>query len=1110
MIAHSGIRALFRYALFMLALAPALLAGFFVPMEWVQPQEPVAESAAEAAEATQDEGAEKKDRIGTALGGLGWRALGPALMSGRISDLAVDSEHPNTWYVAAGSGGVWKTENAGTTFQSIFDGQGSYSIGCVSLDPSNPKVVWVGTGEAVGGRHVGYGDGVYRSLDGGGSWKKLGLEASEHLAKIAVDPRDSRVVWVAAQGPLWSAGGERGLYKSTDGGLTWNCVLAKGEYTGCTDVLLDPSDPDVVYAALHQRHRTVWALMNGGPESGIHKSVDGGVTWTELRKGLPGGEKGKIGLALSPQDSRVVYATIELPGRRGGFWRSEDAGASWSKQSDYVSGGTGPHYYQELWADPHRAGSLYQANVELGRTDDEGKTWQGVGNDAKHVDNHAVAFHPHDPDFVLAGCDGGLYVSRDRCRTWQFFPNLPLTQFYKVDVDYDWPVWHLGGGTQDNATQYGPAFTLDRQGVTNGDWRVLIGGDGHDFTIDPTDPNLIYCESQEGYLQRFDRAADGAVSIRPQPPAGAPNYRFNWDSPILISPHDPAVLWFAADRVFRSADRGDSWQEVSGDLTRGENRLELEIMGRTWSVDAAWDLDAMSQYASISALSESPIVAGLLYAGTDDGLLQVSEDGGASWSQSAPVEGVADRFFVNDVEADRFDADVAWACVDRHKEGDFAPYLLRSADRGRTWTLANGDLPARHLLWKVIQDHERADLLFLGTEFGVFVTLDGGAKWRKLSSGFPTIPVRDLEIQHREDALVAATFGRSFYVLDDYSPLRLLDEELLEGELVLFPARDALSYQPGSRLSGARGSQGDSWFAAENPRTGAELSYWVRDGWKTRKQVRGEAERKAIKDEAPISFPGWEALAAEEIEESTALYCEITLPDGTVVNRFNAPSGAGLQRARWNLRWAGGGRRGGTGAAPGTYLAQLWLRGEDGVREIGEQVSFRVLKLERGTLPAQDPAAVLAWSQDAEILVEAMSAMSQTLTQVREQLSAAREILHAGRAGDGSLIADARALDLAFGEALRALSGDDVKTRRGDIGEPSLMGRAQGAMFGAFNAYGPTGTVRQQLEIARADFTTLQPRLRALVEQEWPTFARRLDAAGVPWTPGRALPSAGR
>ncbi|NIP94519.1 MAG: glycosyl hydrolase, partial [Akkermansiaceae bacterium] len=420
-----------------------------------------------------------------ALSAIKLRSVGPALMSGRIADVAIDPEKPNTWYVGAGSGGVWKTENAGTTWKPVFDNYGSYSIGCVTVDPSNRNIVWVGTGENVGGRHVGYGDGIYRSVDGGNSFRNMGLKASEHISKILVHPHQSDLIYVAVQGPLWSPGGERGLYMSDDGGRTWKLILASGKYTGVTDVVFDPKNPSVLYAATHQRHRTVWAVINGGPETGIHKSVDGGKTWRELKGGLPGGDKGKIGLAVSPQDSRVVYATIELPGRTGGFWKSADGGESWAKMSDYVSGGTGPHYYQEIYVDPHRFDVIYQANVSLGRSEDGGKTWNSVESRWKHVDNHAVAFHPTDPDFLLVGCDGGLYRSFDRGRTYDYFANLPLTQFYKVDVDYDWPFYHIVGGTQDNNTQYGPSRTRSSSGILNSDWRPIIGGDGHDCAIDP-------------------------------------------------------------------------------------------------------------------------------------------------------------------------------------------------------------------------------------------------------------------------------------------------------------------------------------------------------------------------------------------------------------------------------------------------------------------------------------------------------------------------------------------------------------------------------------------------------------------------------------------------
>ncbi|UCF14586.1 MAG: hypothetical protein JSW59_14320, partial [Phycisphaerales bacterium] len=437
---------------------------------------------------------ESKLSAGT-FSGIKLRNIGPALMSGRISDIAIDPEQPNVWYVAAGSGNVWKTINAGTTWKPIFEDYASYSIGCVTVDPSNRYVVWVGTGENVGGRHVGYGDGVYKSLDGGKSFKNVGLKESEHIAKIVVDPRDGDTGYVASQGPLWSAGGQRGLYKTTDGGESWKQILSKGPYTGVTDLAIDPRDPDVLYAATHQRHRTVWALVNAGPESGIHKSTDGGQSWQQLKNGLPPADKGKIALAVSPIKPDVVYASIELAGRKGGFWRSEDGGESWSKMSDYISGGTGPHYYQEIYCDPHRFDVVYQANVRLGRTEDGGRTWQSAESRWKHVDNHAVAFHPSDPDFLLVGCDGGLYRSFDRGKTYGFFANLPLTQFYKVDVSYDEPFYYVVGGTQDNATQYGPARTGNSSGIRNSDWRAIIGGDGHDCAIDPNDPNIIYCES---------------------------------------------------------------------------------------------------------------------------------------------------------------------------------------------------------------------------------------------------------------------------------------------------------------------------------------------------------------------------------------------------------------------------------------------------------------------------------------------------------------------------------------------------------------------------------------------------------------------------------------
>ena len=499
------------------------------------------------------------------LSGLTFRNIGPAMMSGRVSDIAIDPVNENTWYVTMGSSGVWKTSNAGVTWTPIFDGQKSFSIGCVSIDPSNHHVIWVGTGENNGGRHISFGDGIYRSKDGGDSWENMGLKASEHISKIIIHPANSDIIWVAAQGPLWSKGGERGLYKSIDGGKTWKRTLEIDEWTGATDLLIDPRDPNVLYCATWQRQRTVAAYMGGGPGSGIYKSVDGGEGWEKLKGGLPSSTMGKIGLAISPQQPDVLYAAIELDRRTGGLFRSDDRGATWKKMSDAISGGTGPHYYQELWASPHQFDRIYFADNRMQVSDDGGKTMRRLKNTHKHVDNHAVAFKANDPNYLLIGCDGGVYESFDLEENWRFMANLPTLQFYKVAVDDAEPFYNVYGGTQDNNSLGGPSRTDTYHGITNADWFVTLFGDGHQSMTEPGNPNIIYAEWQKGNIMRIDRATGEQVYIKPQPKADEPRERFNWDAPMLVSPHNPAHIFFASQRVWKSNDRGDSWTAISGD-----------------------------------------------------------------------------------------------------------------------------------------------------------------------------------------------------------------------------------------------------------------------------------------------------------------------------------------------------------------------------------------------------------------------------------------------------------------------------------------------------------------------------------------------------------------
>ena len=1051
------------------------------------------------------------------IGALKFRGIGPALMSGRISDLAIDPHKPNTWYVAVGSGGIWKTENAGTTWKPIFDNYGSYSIGCISLDPSNSSTVWVGTGENVGGRHVGYGDGVYVSHDGGKSFTNKGLKETEHISKILVDPRDSDVILVASQGPLWSEGGERGVYRSTDGGDTWKQVLASGPWTGATDLIMDPENPDTLYAALHQRHRTVAAIVNGGPETGIHKSTDGGRTWRELKKGLPGGDIGKIGLAVSHQKPNVVYAGIELPGRTGGFYRSEDYGESWSRQSDYVAGGTGPHYYQEIYADPHRFDVVYHANVVLGRTEDGGQNFEGVGNRNKHVDNHAVAFHPTDPDFLLVGCDGGVYRSYDYADTYSYVANLPLTQFYKVDVDYDWPVYHIVGGTQDNNTQYGPARTLSRNGISNADWRITIGGDGHDCAIDPEDPNIIYCESQEGFLRRFDRATGESVDIRPQPGKGEEDLRFNWDSPIHISPHSNTRLYFGSRKLHRSDDRGDSWTAISDDLSRNLDRFTLPIMGRVWSVDATWDLLAMSQFSNITSISESPVQEDLIWVGTDDGVIAVTEDGGENWRRITQIYGIPEYFFVNDIKADRFDADTVYACIDDHKNGDFQPYLIKSTDRGQTWTSITGDLPERTLVWRINQDHEKQDLLFLGTEFGLYTSLNGGENWLKMG-GIPVIPVRDIEIQRRENDVVAATFGRGFYVLDDYSPLRTISSETLQQDFHMFPVKDAWLYNPQDKLGGTRGSQGDSYYVAENPPYGATFTYLLKESLKTEKQKRTKRESENAED-ADDTYPGWEAIRAEDREDNPQVILEIADSNGVVVDRIQGATSKGMHRTTWNLRYApfnvssGGSRRFGGGGfgvpvAPGTYSVTAWKRVGDETTQLGEPVEFEVVSIIEPTLPAPTREEIIEFQMQVSALQQAVSPLQVTIGEALENVEQVKSLIADGRRAPLELLDQAREVEIKLLDAREKLSGDPTRSERSEYSAPSINSRIFSALFGTIgHSHGPTGTHRQQFEIAQQEFAEVADEVRAVLDDDLEALYQALDEAGVPWTRGRELPT---
>lgn len=1061
--------------------------------------------------------------------GLEMRSIGPAMMSGRIADIAINPEDPSTWYVGVGSGGIWKTENGGTTWSTIFDDQDSYSIGCITLDPNNPETIWVGTGENVSGRHVAYGSGVFRSRNGGETWENMGLAASEHIGMIRIDPRDSNIIYVAAQGPLWSGGGERGLYKSTDGGANWTKLLGDGlgnssvddQYTGVSEVHLDPRNPDVVYAVSWQRFRNVAVLMDGGPGSGIHKSTDGGASWRQLTEGLPQEDMGKVGFAISPQQPDVVYATIELAHREGGFYRSQDGGESWEKRNDYLSGGTGPHYYQEIFADPHQFDRVYQMDVRLHVTHDGGANFETMTSETKHVDHHALAFHPRDKDYLLVGNDGGVYESLDRGTTWRYMANMPISQFYKVAVDYDLPFYNVYGGTQDNSSLGGPHRTDNNVGIRNSDWYLTLGADGHQSAADPTNPNIIYANWQEGNLTRYDRATGESVYIRPQPAADEVEERFNWDAPILISPHNPETLYFASFRVWRSDDRGDSWRSISDDLTRNQNRLQQPLMGRRWSVDSNWDVAAMSQYNTITSLSESPVVAGLIYAGTDDGLIQVSEDGGANWREIDSLPGVPDNFFVNDIKADLHDADSVYVVVDDHKSGDFAPYVLKSENRGRSWRSIVSNLPDRHLLWRLVQDHVNPELLFVATEFGVFFSIDGGDGWTKLAGGVPNIAFRDLAIQTRENDLVGATFGRSFYVLDDYSPLRDVTADMLQTGSVLFPVRRAHWYVPKRPHScatvGCVDSQGDAYFVAPNPPFGAVFTYYLAEARKSLKEQRQDQEKDLAAANENITFPDWDRLDAEALEDDPAIVFTVTDIDGNVIRHIEAPAGAGFQRVNWDLRypdvspWVPEEERdpnssaAGVLAAPGTYRVAMHQRIDGVLTDLGQSQTFEVVSIREPTLTGSTQQQRIAFQRRVDEMRRAVNGSLNSIDEVLAQLVAIKETLENSTA-DMSLYTRATSIEKDIVGQRDRLSGNQTRGRFAVNRPVPVTGRLGHAAYNPHaNAHGPTETQRESLSIAQAVYDEVGSELSRLVDREFRELLSALDAAGVPWTPGRGI-----
>lgn len=1059
------------------------------------------------------------------MSGLKFRGLGPALTSGRISDFAVHPENRSLYYVASASGGVWKTDNAGTTYTPIFDAQGSYSIGCLAMDPNNPNVVWVGTGENNNQRSVAYGDGLYKSEDGGKSWKHMGLKNSEHIGKILVDPRNSNVVYVAAIGPLWSAGGDRGVYKTTDGGKTWEAVLTIDEHTGVNDLVMDPRNPDVLYAGAFQRRRHVFTYVGGGPGSGIYKSVDAGKTWEKANNGLPSVDMGRIALAISPADPEVIYAMVEAALDKGGFFRSTNRGASWEKQGSHVTSG---NYYVEIVPHPHDPDIIFSMDTYLQWSTDGGKTFKDVNEQWKHVDNHCMWIDPEDPNYYLVGCDGGIYESFDAARTWNFKSNLPVIQFYKVAVDNASPFYNIYGGTQDNFSLGGPSRTRNHHGIMNSDWFITNGGDGFESQIDPNNPNIVYAQSQYGGLVRYDRLSGENVGIQPKPAKGEDAFRWNWDAPLVLSAHNPTRIYFAANKLFRSDDRGNSWQTISGDLTRQIDRNTLEVMGRVQSIDAVAKNGSTSQYGNIVAFSESPFDQNLLFVGTDDGLIQITSDGGRNWRtvDCNSLPGAPQRSYVNALLASQHDANVVYAALNHHKYGDFKPYVYRSADQGKTWTAIAANLPERGSVYSVAEDHVDPNLLFVGTEFGCFFTNDGGAHWKQLKAGLPTIAVRDIAIQERENDLVLGTFGRGFFVLDDYSPLRQVKEVDVQAEAKFFPIKDGLIYIESVPL-GLRGNsfQGHNFYTAPNPPVGATFTYFIRDEFKTLKEKRQEAEKEAIKTNMPIRYPTYEELLAEQQEEEP--YLEFTIADlsGNVVRKLKTGISKGLNRIVWDGRYPSvspismtpprenifGPLDEGTMAMPGEYTVSLSRSANGQITQLVGPTTFRLQTLGGVSLPAENRKDLVEFQRQAQELQRAFTGANAMLGDISNRLKFMRKAVYSIPSPTADLVADLKSTEDKVYEIRKAMNGDRVAGTLDQDTPPGIADRIFSVTYEMWSSTSaPTQTMRDGVRIAAEEFKPQLADIKKVMNEDIKRLEEKLEAAGAPYTPGRAVEYGGQ
>lgn len=1046
------------------------------------------------------------------LSGLQWRSIGPALVSGRIADFAVNPANPSEYYVGVASGHIWKTQNNGTTFSPVFDNYGAYAIGALTIDPGNSHIVWAGTGENNHQRAVGYGNGVYKSMDGGKTWTNMGLKNSRQIGKILVDPRCSDIVYVAAEGSVWGPGGDRGLYKTTDGGKTWNKVLEISENTGINHLAFDPRDPDVIYATSEQRRRHVFTKIGGGPESAVYKSNNAGNSFEKLTNGLPSGQVGGMCIAVSPANPDYVYLIAEASNDQGGFYRSTDRGASWNKMSSYSSSG---QYFNIIVCDPVNENKVYSLETVSKVTMDGGKTWSDVGLNNRHVDDHAMWIDPSDTRHWMIGGDGGIYETFDDGANFIHKTNLPVTQFYRVNVDDTKPFYWVYGGTQDNNSIGGPSRNTSSGGVASDEWVVTLGGDGFWQAIEPGNSDIVYSAYQYGNIYRYDKKSGELLIVKPEPREGELHYRWNWDAPFILSRFSPTTLYMAANKVFKSEDRGNSWKVISDDITRNEDRNQFKVMGKYWPSDAVAKDVSTSLWGTAVSLAESPVKQGLIYVGTDDGLIQVTEDDGKTWRKISSFPDVPEYTFVSDIFPSRFDENVVFASFNNIQRDDFKPYLLKSTDKGKTWKSIASNLP-NETVHTISQDFVKPELLFAGTEFSFFLSVDGGQIWTKFNNGLPDVAVRDIAIQEHENDLVIATFGRGFYILDNYSPLRLVDPATLNSrQAMLFPVKDALMYIE----KGGRYGAGSMYYTAPNPAFGATFTYYLKEAPMGLKAKRLKAEKELFEKSEPIPQPDRMQLKAEAEEVPPYLVFTIRDEKGNVVRKLFQEPKEGVNRINWSLRYdqpaaqtgdkAGfdpvSNNRDGMPVVPGVYSVELELNFQGKVTKLADPVSFNAVVLNQSSLPAADMNSRVAFLQEVSELTRVVDGAERFMNELSTRNEAIRQALHYTHDAPLTLVSKTDSIASALNELKFVFNGSTPKASFEEVPPEtvSINYRLYTVLAGTWGSMSdPTETMKSNYKLVTSTIKPVIGQLKTL-GAEMKAIESQLDVLKAPWTPGR-------